>query len=131
MIRTSTPLERALLLAALCALLLGISFAVSAKSPEASEIFVTSHIDHVVVYEQGAQVERIAQANLRQGTNVLVFEDLHTAIDPSRIRLTGRGNFTVLGISHRYHTDTLGGAEAPAERDRLNALRNRFTRDIQ
>ena len=125
-------LERMMLAAATAALTLGLAFAAQATPTSPSrEIPVTSRIDHVVVYEQGAQVERVAEVALNEGIHMLVFGGLHTGIDPSRIRLTGQGGFTVLDISHRYHTDTLGGAEAPQERQRLQTLRNRLHRDIQ
>ena len=132
MIRPHSSLERLLLAAAILALLLGLSFA-AAASPSSNnhEVPVESAIDHVVVYEQGAQIERLAPVSLRAGINVLVFTDLNTAIDPSKIRLSGRGDFTVLGISHRYHTDTLGGADSHDERMRMTELRNKLTRDIQ
>ena len=113
MIRPQTSFERLLLTAFLVALMLGLALVASARAPLANlssnETPVASHIDHVVVYEQGAQVERLADVSLDAGTNMLVFTDLNTAIDPSKIRLSGRGDFTVLGMSHRYHTDTLGG----------------------
>jgi hypothetical protein len=132
MIRPHSSLERLLLAAAILALLLGLSFA-AAASPSSNnhEVPVESAIDHVVVYEQGAQIERLAPVSLRAGINVLVFTDLNTAIDPSKIRLSGRGDFTVLGISHRYHTDTLGGADSHEDRMRMTELRNKLTRDIQ
>ena len=132
MIRPHSSLERLLLAAALLALLLGLSFAAAAApSSDNHEVPVESAIDHVVVYEQGAQIERLAPVSLRAGINVLVFTDLNTAIDPSKVRLSGRGDFTVLGISHRYHTDTLGGADSHDERMRMTELRNKLTRDIQ
>ena len=132
MIRPHSSLERLLLAAALLALLLGLSFAAAAApSSDNHEVPVESAIDHVVVYEQGAQIERLAPVSLRAGINVLVFTDLNTAIDPSKVRLSGRGDFTVLGISHRYHTDTLGGADSHDERLRMTELRNKLTRDIQ
>ncbi|MEC7693962.1 MAG: DUF4140 domain-containing protein, partial [Bacteroidota bacterium] len=132
MIRPQTSFEQLLLAGALVALLLGLSVAASAATPPPShEMLVQSHIDHVVVYEQGAQVERLARVTLDQGTNMIVFHDLSTAIDPSKVRLSGRGDFTVLGISHRYHTDTLGGADSNEERVRLSNLRNALNKDIQ
>ena len=132
MIRPQTSFEQLLLAAALVALLLGLSVAAFATTPPSSrEALVKSHIDHVVVYEQGAQVERLAEVTLNQGTNMIVFHDLSTAIDPSKVRLSGRGDFTVLGISHRYHTDTLGGADSNEERMRLSTLRNALNKDIQ
>lgn len=132
MIRPHTSLERLLLIAAAAALVMGLSFAATAApAADKSEVPVSSSIDHVVVYEQGAQIERLASVSLQSGTNVLVFTDLNTAIDPSKVRLSGRGDFTVLGISHRYHTDTLGGADSHDERMRMTAVRNKLTRDIQ
>lgn len=132
MIRPHSSFERLLLAAAILALLLGLSFAAAAAGPSDNhEVPVESAIDHVVVYEQGAQIERLAPVTLRAGINVLVFTDLNTAIDPSKVRLSGRGDFTVLGISHRYHTDTLGGADSHDERMRMTELRNKLTRDIQ
>ena len=133
MIRPHTTLERFVLAAAVLALLLGLSlFATAAPAnPTDREVSVKSTIDHVVVYEQGAQVERLANVTLRKGINVLVFTDLNTAIDPSKVRLSGRGEFTVLGISHRYHTDTLGGADSNEERTRMMDLRTKLSRDIQ
>jgi len=130
MTRPHSPLERLLLVAGFLFLLFGIGAAVYAGDQK-NEIPVESAIDHVVVYEQGAQIERLANVSLRTGTNVLVFEDLNTAIDPSKVRLSGRGEFTVLGISHRYHTDTLGGADSQDERLRMTDLRNKLWRDIQ
>ena len=135
MIRPHTTFERLLLTAGLVALMLGLALVASARAPLANlssnETPVASHIDHVVVYEQGAQVERLADVSLDAGTNVLVFTDLNTAIDPSKIRLSGRGDFTVLGMSHRYHTDTLGGADSNEERVRLSNLRIQLNKDIQ
>ena len=133
MIRPHTTLERFVLAAAVLTLLLGLSlFATAAPAnPTDREVSVKSTIDHVVVYEQGAQVERLANVTLRKGINVLVFTDLNTAIDPSKVRLSGRGEFTVLGISHRYHTDTLGGADSNEERTRMMDLRTKLSRDIQ
>ena len=132
MIRPRSSVEMLLLASALAAFLLGLSMAASAASNSSNlEVPVLSSIDHVVVYEQGAQIERLAAVSLKTGTNVLVFTDLNTAIDPSKVRLSGRGDFTVLGISHRYHTDTLGGADSHEERMRMSELRNKLTRDIQ
>ncbi|MDA0940400.1 MAG: mucoidy inhibitor MuiA family protein [Bacteroidetes bacterium] len=132
MTRPHSSLERLLLAAAILALLLGLSFAAAAAGPsDNNEVPVQSAIDHVVVYEQGAQIERLASVTLQSGINVLVFKDLNTAIDPSKVRLSGHGDFTVLGISHRYHTDTLGGADSHDERMRMTELRNKLTRNIQ
>ena len=87
---TSSTLERMLLAAAAVALTLGLASAAQAKtSTPPHEIPVTSRIDHVVVYEQGAQVERVAEVALNEGIHMLVFGVLHPGIDPSSIRLSG------------------------------------------
>ena len=71
---------------------------------------LSTQIDHVVVYQQGAQVERVAPVKLNPGLTTVIFSKLNTAIDPAQLRLTGDGDFQVLSISHRYQTDTLSGA---------------------
>ena len=132
MIRPQTTLERLTLVAAVLFFFLGLGTAALATDEmPPKEVTVQSKIDHVVVYEQGAQVERLANISLRNGTNMLVFAGLSTDIDPSKVRLSGRGDFTVLGISHRYHTDTLAGANSNNERSRLTQLRGRLNTDIQ
>ena len=83
-----------------------------------------SRIDHVVVYEQGAQVERLAEVALNEGIHMLVFHDLHTAIDPSRIRLTGKGGFTVLGISTDTTPTPWAGPKRNARAHASETLRN-------
>ena len=72
-------------------------------------------IDHVMVYQQGAQVERISTVELAAGHTTVTFSRLNTGIDPAQLRLTGDGEFQVLSISPRYHTDTLSG-ESTANR---------------
>ena len=98
MIRPQTSFEQLLLAAALVALLLGLSVAASAATPPPShEMLVQSHIDHVVVYEQGAQVERLP-GDPRPRHQYDCVPRPETAIDPSKVRLSGR-DFTVLGFS--------------------------------
>lgn len=101
-----------------------------ATSLRASEKNVPTEIDHVVVYQQGAQVERVADVSVGSGVTELVFTKLNTSIDPNQLRVTGNGNFTVLSISHRYATDTLSGAESAAERGRLQQEQNALSQRI-
>ena len=88
-------------------------------------------IDHVTVYRQGAQIKRTATSVVPEGTATLVFPGLPTSIDPSEVRITGTGDFTILSVTHRYHTDTLSGAESQAERERLQLERNSLYHDMQ
>ena len=94
------------------------------------DLTVETTIDHVVVYQQGAQVERIAEVDLASGLSTVVFEGLNTAIDPAQIRLTGNGPFQVLSISHRYHTDTLSGASTADRRNEFQVERNALQKRI-
>lgn len=93
------------------------------NEPPADQNLPTS-IDHVVVYQQGAQIERVAPVTIPVGTSTLVFSALHTGIDPSQLRVTGNGDFKVLSITHRYQTDTLGGGGSAEGRRQLQLLRN-------
>ncbi len=94
------------------------------RAAEENEKEVRHGIDHVTVYRQGAQIKRTTSTVVPAGTATLVFPDLPTAIDPSEVRITGTGDFTILSVTHRYHTDTLSGAESQAERERLQKERN-------
>ncbi len=96
----------------------------AAQSAEDNEKEVRHAIDHVTVYRQGAQIKRTATSVIPNGTATLVFPDLPTSIDPSEVRITGTGDFTILSVTHRYHTDTLSGAESQAKRERLQKERN-------
>lgn len=119
-------------LVALCVIALS-TFARTAPAVvigSATEKRIATDIDHVVVYQQGAQVERIGDVSVGSGVTELVFEELNTAIDPNQLRVTGNGNFTVLSISHRYKTDTLTGSESAAERMRLQLEQNKLSQRI-
>ena len=98
---------------------------------EDGEKEVRHTIDHVTVYRQGAQIKRTATSVVPAGTATLVFPGLPTSIDPSEVRITGTGDFTILSVTHRYHTDTLSGAESQAERQRLQLERNSLYHDMQ
>ena len=100
------------------------SLVLTAPSREDNEKEVRHAIDHVTVYRQGAQIKRTATPVIPNGTATLVFPDLPTSIDPSQVRITGTGDFTILSVTHRYHTDTLSGAESQAEGERLQKERN-------
>lgn len=96
----------------------------SFSATEENEKEVRHKIDQVTVYRQGAQIKRTTSTVVPAGTATLVFPDLPTSIDPSEVRITGTGDFTILSVTHRYHTDTLSGAESQAERERLQKERN-------
>lgn len=106
------------------ALVLAICTLPTFAATEENEKEVRHAIEQVTVYRQGAQVKRTSTTVVPSGTATLVFPDLPTSIDPSEVRITGTGAFTILSVTHRYHTDTLSGAESQAERERLQKERN-------
>ncbi len=76
---------------------------------------ITSTIDHVTVFQRGAQVTRTATVALPAGRTQLVFTDLTTTLDPSSIQLDGDGAFTLLSVVHRTRTLDVPLPEAEAE----------------
>lgn len=105
-------------------LFLVVLISLPGQAAEPVEKEVRHAIDHVTVYRQGAQIKRTTTTVVPAGMGTLVFPGLPTAIDPSDVRITGTGEFTILSVTHRYHTDTLGGGESQAERERLQTERN-------
>ena len=97
-----------------------------------NEINLKSSIQEVTVFQQGAQVSRVARTNLPTGTHQLIFEDLHPNIDPNQVKISGTGDFTILSITHDYKIDTLSGwdiakrqVELTKEREVIQAKINR------
>jgi uncharacterized protein (TIGR02231 family) len=63
--------------------------AISSAGACAGEIEAASKVDAVTVYPDAAIVTRVAEVDLSQGDNVLVFTDLPLALDPASLRLEG------------------------------------------
>jgi uncharacterized protein (TIGR02231 family) len=64
---------------------------------------VESKITNVTVFLSRAQVTREAKSHIETGKTFLVFTGLTAQLDPESIQVKGRGNFTILGISHRQN----------------------------
>ncbi len=63
--------------------------AASSAGASAGEIEAASKIDSVTVYPDAAIVTRVAEVDLSQGDNVVVFKDLPLALDPASLRVEG------------------------------------------
>ncbi len=62
---------------------------------------VTTKIEQVTVFLQGAQIQRKGSAMLAKGRNEFVFKGLSPFLDKESIRLKGDGtNFTVLSVNY-------------------------------
>lgn len=60
---------------------------------------LTSKIDRVTVYYDGAQVTRTAKAQLQSGTTELTLKGITKFADVGNLQVKGEGNFTILKVS--------------------------------
>lgn len=95
------------------------------------EISVKTNIESVLVFQQGAQVERTGKASIPTGSSLLIFTGLSNNIDASQIRFNGKGDFTVLSSYHYYKTDTIAGWETADIRTELQRESQLIYEEIQ
>jgi uncharacterized protein (TIGR02231 family) len=62
---------------------------------------VSSSICGVTVFLSGAEIQRTGNLQLKAGAQQAIFENLPQNINPQSIQVSGMGNFTILGVSHR------------------------------
>ena len=79
-------------------LLPGISLAQEEKK-------LKSSIEKVTVYTRGAQVNRKAAVNLKEGENILVFEQLSPVLDENSLQFSGQGEYSVLALNYEVRFD--------------------------
>ncbi|MDX1671293.1 MAG: mucoidy inhibitor MuiA family protein [Balneolaceae bacterium] len=60
-------------------------------------------IDQVTVYLRGAQITRGGDILLKPGRNELVFSGLTRTLQPQTIQLSGKGDYLILSLTHRYN----------------------------
>ena len=61
---------------------------------------VTSKVQKVVLFLNGAQVTRTAMVNVSAGTSELVFGEISPGIDVQSIQVHAGGEFTILSVKH-------------------------------
>lgn len=62
---------------------------------------VTTTIDKVTVFMQGAQITRSATTTIPVGTTTLVFSQISPELEEKSIQVQGKGAFTILSVSRR------------------------------
>lgn len=67
-----------------------------------NEVAVTSKINSVTVYTQGAQIYRDAKAEIPVGKTMLVFKDISTNVDKESIQVKGEGAFTIMSVAYKF-----------------------------
>jgi len=98
------------------ALLLGSTFAPAF----ADDIKLSSHIDAVTVYPQGADIVRVGSINLQSGEHTLLLDDLPGSIDPQSIRVEGAGNASLEIASVDSKMIELSSVDIDARRKAIN-----------
>jgi hypothetical protein len=60
-----------------------------------------SKIEKVIVFLNGAQIERSAMVSIPSGTSSVLFQNLSPQIEEQSIQVKGTGNFTILSVSRQ------------------------------
>jgi uncharacterized protein (TIGR02231 family) len=91
----------------------------------AAEIELSSRIDRVTVYPDGAVVTRLGKAQLMGGASQIVLRGLPARVDPASIRVEGQGdgNFAIGAVDVRLVPGEVRTGLDPAIEARLKALR--------
>jgi uncharacterized protein (TIGR02231 family) len=64
---------------------------------------VDSKITHVTVFLNRAQVTREVRTHVDAGKTSLILKGLTSQLDQQSVQVSGRGNFTILGIAHQQN----------------------------
>ncbi len=82
---------------------IGLAFGLGQVVAQGNEQPVDTRITEVKVFQGQAQVVRNGRTRISAGKTDIVLRGLTAALDPGSIQVAGRGNFTILGISHRQN----------------------------
>ena len=112
-------------------LLLLMSLIIASYSMAAdAEKDITSTIQSVKVFRQGAQVMRTGKTSIPSGQTILKFTNLSPDLDPQSIQLKANGDFTVLSVNHQlnYLKETEQSAEYKKLLTDRDALQDKLER---
>lgn len=70
---------------------------------QAAEKEVSSNIQSVKVFRQGAQIVRTGKTSIPAGETVLKFTRLSPDLDPQSVQFKAQGGFTILSVSHQIN----------------------------
>ncbi|MCZ8022009.1 MAG: mucoidy inhibitor MuiA family protein [Cyclobacteriaceae bacterium] len=70
---------------------------------EAQEIVTESNVNHVTVFLNKAQVNRLAKVRIPAGKSQVVVSNLSSMLDPQSIQVSGKGKFVIEGTSVRQN----------------------------
>ncbi len=75
--------------------------AIAAKANDGEKI--TSKVQKVIVFLNGAQITRTAMVNVNAGTSELIFGGISPGIDVQSIQVHANGEFTILSVKHEVN----------------------------
>jgi uncharacterized protein (TIGR02231 family) len=75
----------------------------------AQQQIISSKIEKVTVFFNGAQIERKGQTNIPAGKSEFVFKSISPQIDKQSIQLSADTRISVLAINHQLSTQSEGG----------------------
>ena len=101
-------------------LLMELQIAVAQK-----ESATSSKISKVIIYTQGAQVERTATSAIESGKTELIFNNISPNADKQSIQVKGDGAFTILSVN--YQVNYLQQQEISKEVAALNVIQKKLT----
>ncbi|WP_158993042.1 DUF4139 domain-containing protein [Mucilaginibacter sp. L196] len=83
-------------------LIIGLIFtAINSRADDGQK--VTSKVQKVIVFLNGAQVTRNASVNISPGTSTLVFGGISSGIDAQSIQVHAGGDFTILSVKNELN----------------------------
>ena len=85
------------------------------------ELEIRSDINEVIVFRQGAQVERDAQVNIPAGNSIIKFTGISPTINKQSIQVSATGAFTILSVVHQ-----LNYFEEPVENEQTREWRQQL-----
>lgn len=85
-----------------------------------------SRIERVIVFLDGAQIERTSRATIPTGTSTIVFQDLSPEIEEQSIQVKGTGNFSILSVARQnnYLNEQKANEEIKVLEQRLSDLKD-------
>ncbi|HTD99976.1 MAG TPA: mucoidy inhibitor MuiA family protein [Mucilaginibacter sp.] len=84
-------------------LLMAVLIFFIATAVKAQDQKITSKVQKVVVFLNGAQVTRTAMVNVNAGTSTLTFGSISPGIDVQSIQVHSGGEFTILSVKHEMN----------------------------
>ncbi len=88
------------------------------------EVVLSSSLDKVTVFFQGAQMEHSKTSSLKAGKQTLVFEKITDFLDPNSIQVKATGSLTILSVSTRknFEDKRISNAEIKELNTKLDKL---------